>query len=135
TDKGGMRMKRLLLLASLLGAMLVFLAGAAAAPGAARQALFNCDDNGALCTEPNEAYSYEGNYIGHDEPSVLFYSGRAGAGNTQTYNLTLPTDPPMQPKQDGTGGTWNFQLHPAFWLGVAMCDDQSAPNPGGSPSF
>jgi hypothetical protein len=23
-------------------------------------------------------------------------------------------------------------LHPAFWFGMAMCDDQSAPNPGGS---
>jgi hypothetical protein len=34
--------------------------------------------------------------------------------------------------QNGTGGTFNFQLHPAFWLGMSMCDDQSAPNPGGS---
>jgi hypothetical protein len=46
--------------------------------------------------------------------------------------LTLPTDPPKLPNQAGTGGTWNFQLHPAFWFGMAMCDDQSAPNPGGS---
>ena len=47
-----------------------------------------------------------------------------------SINLTLPKDPPTLPKQDGTGGTWNFQLHPAFWFGMAMCDDQSAPLPG-----
>jgi len=40
----------------------------------------------------------------------------------------LPKDPPTLPKQDGTGGTFNFQLHPAFWFGMAMCDTQSAPN-------
>ena len=27
----------------------------------------------------------------------------------------------------GSAATWNFQLHPAFWLGMAMCDTQSAP--------
>jgi hypothetical protein len=46
--------------------------------------------------------------------------------------MTLPTDPAAQPRQDGTGTTWNFQLHPAFWFGMAMCDDQSAPNPAGT---
>jgi hypothetical protein len=91
-----------------------------------------CDDNGPLCTEPVDPYSYEGTYIGHDEPSVLFYSNTAGAGTNQLYHLQLPLDSTQQPKQDGTGGTWNFQLHPAFWFGMAMCDDQSAPNPGGS---
>jgi hypothetical protein len=30
------------------------------------------------------------------------------------------------------GGTHQFMLHPAFWFGMAMCDNQSAPNPGGS---
>ena len=45
----------------------------------------------------------------------------------------MPTDPPTLPDQSGTAGTFNFQLHPAFWFGMAMCDDESAPNPGGSP--
>jgi hypothetical protein len=44
----------------------------------------------------------------------------------------VPKDPPTLPTQDGKGGTFNFQLHPAFWVGMALCDDQSAPNPGGS---
>jgi len=61
---------------------------------------------------------------------VLFYSNTPGSGNSNIYQLTLPTDPTMQPTQSGTGGTWNFQLHPAFWFGMIMCDTQSAPNPG-----
>jgi hypothetical protein len=81
------------------------------------------------CTELNDFIS---GYTGHDEPSLLFYSNTPGAGNNATYNLTLPNDPPKLPRQDGSGGTFNFQLHPAFWFGMAICDDQSAPNPGGS---
>src|SRR5205823_421319 len=60
------------------------------------------------------------------------YSSTAGSGNNQVYSLTLPSDPPTAPNQSGTGGTDNFQLHPAFWFGMAMCDNESAPNPGGS---
>jgi hypothetical protein len=92
----------------------------------------SCNDNGILCTEVYNSVGYEGKYTGHDEPSVLFYSNVPGSGNSSIYKLVLPKDPPTLPKQDGTGGTFNFQLHPAFWFGMAMCDDQSSPNPGGS---
>ena len=88
-----------------------------------------CDENALTCTELAQSIS---GYTGHDEPSALFYSNTAGSGNNATYSLTLPTDPPALPTQNGSGGTFNFQLHPAFWFGMAMCDDQSAPNPGGS---
>jgi hypothetical protein len=88
-----------------------------------------CEQNAITCTELSE---YVAGYTGHDEPSVLFYSNTPGSGNNNTYTMQLPKDPPTAPAQDGTGGTANFQLHPAFWFGMAMCDDQSAPNPGGS---
>lgn len=88
-----------------------------------------CEQNAVTCTELSQ---YVNAYTGHDEPSVLFYSNKAGSGNDNTYSLTLPKDPPTLPQQDGSGGTFSFQLHPAFWFGMAMCDDQSAPNPGGS---
>jgi hypothetical protein len=89
-----------------------------------------CEQNAVTCTE---VYQPVGRYYtGHDEPSLLFYSRAPGSGNNDLYRLTLPTDPPRLPVQNGTGGTFNFQLHPAFWFGMAMCDDQSAPNPGGS---
>src|SRR5580765_2666321 len=93
-----------------------------------------CKINPAICTETQDPWSYDGTYTGHDEPSVLFYSNTPGSGTSNLYRLTLPTQPVTKPVQDGTGSTWDFQLHPAFWFGMAMCDDQSGPNPGGSPA-
>ncbi|HEY3952135.1 MAG TPA: hypothetical protein VGM53_02070 [Streptosporangiaceae bacterium] len=45
--------------------------------------------------------------------------------------MTLPKDPPTRPKQNGSGGTFGFQLHPTFWLGMVMCDPNGSPNVGG----
>ncbi|GAA1985584.1 hypothetical protein [Catenulispora subtropica] len=105
------------------------------ASGSARPAVnpLNCATNRAMCTEVDDSEFVfgEDHYVGHDEPSTLFYSDIPGAGNDNTYFLRLPEDPPQQPAQDGSGSSWNFQLHPAFWFGMAMCDDQSAPGPGG----
>ena len=44
------------------------------------------------------------------------------------YTFKLPTDPPPDPSV--AGRSYTFELTPAFWFGMAMCDDQSAPNPG-----
>ena len=87
-------------------------------------ASFNCADIDGRTTASAGHTPW---YVGHDEPSVLFYSHHAGSGNNNTYLLRLPRDPALQPKTDGTGGTWNFQQHPAFWFGMAMCDTQSFP--------
>jgi hypothetical protein len=120
---------------ALLGAGLLLLSSTLpthASPPNAK--LFDCDEqSGILCAEARENPG-DGYYVGHDEPSLLFYSNEPGSGSSQVYRLRLPKDPPQIPKQDGTGGTWNFQLHPAFWFGMAVCDDQGDPNPGGSPS-
>jgi hypothetical protein len=86
-----------------------------------------CAHDPTFCTETQEPWSYAGVYTGHDEPSVLYYSNKAGSGNSNIYVMRLPKDPPVAPKQNGKGGTDNFQLHPAFWFGMAMCDTQSAP--------
>jgi hypothetical protein len=83
-----------------------------------------CPD-GPLCTE---IFNWKEYYTGHDEPAVLFYSNKNGAGNNMSYQLDLPKDPSKPPPH----GTANFQLHPAFWFGMAVCDSQSSPNPGGS---
>jgi hypothetical protein len=116
--------------------------GAAKIGRATMPAAHWCNTNGVTCTEPYQnwedfsAYSAlrrQGvnlqEYIGHDEPLMEFYSNRPGSGNDTTYVVTLPKDPPVKPQQDGSGGTWNFQLRPAFWMGMNVCDDQSAPNP------
>jgi hypothetical protein len=96
-------------------------------PGSARATPLDCSEPTALCAEPLDSIGYGREYTGHDEPSLLFYSNTPGSGNTNFYRLQLPTDPNVMPNQSGTAGTWNFQLHPAFWLGMALCDNQSAP--------
>jgi hypothetical protein len=77
------------------------------------------------CTEVANPQAVFGNYyVGHDEPSVEFYSNKPGSGNQSQYQLTIPTEP--------TGAfsnskSYNFELHPAFWFGMAMCDTFSFP--------
>ena len=85
-----------------------------------------CQSNKSTCVDA--AGNIGGKYVGHDEPSVLFKSGRPGSGNDMTYTITLPKDPKTQPNASGAGGaTWNFQLRPTFWFGLTMCDTESAP--------
>ena len=86
-----------------------------------------CAESQGRCVDAAKVYTYGRKYVGHDEPSLLFYSNVPGSGNSNVYYLRLPKDPPTPPKQDGTGGTFNFQLHPAFWFGMVMCDTQSFP--------
>lgn len=97
---------------------------------------FSCEDPFSLCTERQYNRSldpeYKGRYIGHDEPSLLFYSDVRGSGNHYVSKLVLPIDPPTFPTDANPGGTggptiWNFQLHPAFWYGMALCDSESFP--------
>ena len=87
-----------------------------------------CSRAFSLCAEAKNYEGYEGAYTGHDEPATLFYSNTPGSGNNAHYLFRLPTDPPQAPTQDGTGGTPNFMLHPAFWFGMVMCDTQGSPN-------
>ena len=123
--------------AALVAGVMAALPGSAAAspnsPAASslKWGLCSVPAHGADCADASSIYppvGYGGKYVGHDEPSMLFYSNKAGSGNNDTYLLRLPKDPPVPPNQNGTGGTDNFMLHPAFWFGMAMCDTQSFPN-------
>src|SRR5207249_3337212 len=88
----------------------------------------DCANPNAICAEvadPERVFG-EGHYVGHDEPSNLFYSNVPGSGNRMRYSLTLPKDPsPTAPLTPGK--SYNFQLHVAFWFGMALCDTQSFP--------
>src|ERR1700750_2466580 len=85
-----------------------------------------CQSSKTTCADVSGKLGDE--YVGHDEPSVLFKSGRPGSGNDMTYTITLPRDPKKQPNASGAGGsTWNFQLRPTFWFGLTLCDTESAP--------
>ena len=56
-----------------------------------------------LCTDVAESDEAFGTYVGHDEPSNLFYSNIPGSGNQMQWQLTLPTDP-----ADEVGGSAEF---------------------------
>jgi len=129
-------MARLKFVVSLVGAAVLALAmgegsSAAAAPVAsvlnavahlasstAPGNLPQCRTNTMLCTEvyDSEDVFGEGTYVGHDEPSNLFYSNTPGAGNHNRWDVTLPKDPPHAVVP---GRSWNFQLRPALWFGMA----------------
>jgi hypothetical protein len=110
------------------GALLGTIGRVHAANTASTHVHVDCAGGAATCTEvyDSEAVFGEGNYVGHDEPSNLFYSNTPGSGNRMKYQLTLPKDPsPSAPTAPGK--SFNFELHPAFWFGMAMCDTQSYP--------
>ena len=112
----------------LLGFAVAF-AGIGVGTAAADSAGPACEAHPGFCLDTRTHKNYEGDYVGHDEPSILFYSNEAGSGNSNVWHLQIPREPPTIPRQNSlASGTWNFQLHPAFWFGMAMCDTQSYPN-------
>jgi hypothetical protein len=116
--------KRLVILLALSALGALGFGGSGSASSTSSHYTLNCARS-VVCSEvqdPEEVFG-EDNYVGHDEPSVLFYSNQPGSGNQMTYHLTLPKDP--SPTQ--AGATFNFELHPAFWFGMALCDTQSYP--------
>jgi hypothetical protein len=113
-----------------IGAAPALVAGssAAAAPAAAtsQHLAINCASASAMCTEVADSDDVFGHYVGHDEPSALFYSSQPGSGNHMRYYMTLPKDPsPTNPT--GPGKSYAFELSGADWLGMAICDSQSYP--------
>ena len=81
------------------------------------------------CTDPHggsdKRFYDNGWYIGHDEPDVQFYSTSPGSGNNMVYRITLPNRDPV-PTQSGSSVAW-FELTPAMWFSLALCDSNSYP--------
>src|SRR2546423_410308 len=112
----------------LVAAGIGYIPRANAAPAASSHPRINCAGRAVTCPEgwDSEAVFGKDHYIGHDEPANLFYSNVPGSGNQMRYRLVLPTDPtPATPLERGK--SFNFELHPAFWFGMAMRDTQSYP--------
>ena len=97
---------------------------ASAAGGGYQSSWRGCANSARLCTEVQDPLHVFGHYVGHDEPSVLFYSNTPGSGNHMQYNVTLPVEP-AGAFSDSNGYT--FETSPALWFGMAMCDTQSYP--------
>ena len=98
---------------------------AASPPTAPGQHISITCEYSRVCPDLANNYAvYGSEYVGHDEPSVLFYSNQPGSGNRMRYNLTLPSDPP--PSNPLTR-SYHFELNGAMWFGMALCDTQSYP--------
>ena len=110
---------------------------ASAAPAAAKSAKAAaesypeslCQERPFMCLDKYKSIGANGEYTGHDEPTVQFISHRPGTGGARlSYDITLPKDAAVKPNQAGTGGTWDFQRRATFWLSITMCDTESSPN-------
>jgi hypothetical protein len=100
--------------------------GAAGASAETYGAKPSCAAGKLMCVEvqdPKTAF-HTSKYVGHDEPSTLFYSNVPGSGNRSQYQLTIPTQPAGAFSRSKG---YDFELHPAFWFGMAMCDTFSYP--------
>jgi hypothetical protein len=128
-----MRLRRLVAFPGtllLIGATMAAANVAAVTPAAAstnQHAAINCEYS-ALCAEvanPSDVFGSE-EYVGHDEPSAVFYSNVPGSGNHMTYSLRLPRDPsPNNPTAPGR--SYQFELNGSIWFGMALCATQSYP--------
>jgi hypothetical protein len=96
--------------------------------------LFNCTDIRGIPGKGN-ANSWDGrfydngNYIGHDEPNTDFTSSAPGSGNNVSWTVTLGRDPKAAPTDVDPGydvSHW-FELTPAPWFSMALCDPNSFP--------
>jgi hypothetical protein len=88
---------------------------------------------GMMCADPHGSdggrFTDNGHYIGHDEPSVRYISGRPGSGSNTTFTERLPQDPAALPtvRHPGHDVTHWFELTIAPWLSTTVCDPNSAP--------
>jgi hypothetical protein len=79
--------------------------------------------------EHGERFYDNGHYIGHDEPSIRFLSSRPGSGGDVTFTETLPRGPSAKLTTNNPGHdvTQWFELTPAPWFGMSLCDPNSYP--------
>jgi hypothetical protein len=77
-----------------------------------------------------------GHYIGHDEPDTTFESSAPGSGGDITWTETLGADPSAAAtdKTPGKDVSHWFELTPAPWLSMALCDPNSYPQAPCTPN-
>ncbi|MHB8816852.1 MAG: hypothetical protein ACYDAE_26810, partial [Steroidobacteraceae bacterium] len=100
------------------------------------QAIGNLDCNGLsqiqkplrpqmTCADFKGDYDHRGfdngRYIGHDEPSLEFFSTAPRSGNSVQWDFTLPVERPLP-------ATQTFENTVAIWFAIAICDSNSFPN-------
>jgi hypothetical protein len=93
------------------------------------------DISGAIKGAWGGRYYDNGRYIGHDEPDVTYLSNAPGSGNNVTWTETLGRDPHGTPGVSHPGSDLSkwFELSPAPWFSMAMCDPNSFPGTACTP--
>jgi hypothetical protein len=107
------------------GVSLPAVSAGAATKAANQRPGVNCGTERSLCTEVANSDDVFGNYVGHDEPSLLFNSTTPGSGNQMRYSGILPREP--APTNVPGKSSYDFENYATFWYGMAMCDTQSDP--------
>jgi hypothetical protein len=77
-----------------------------------------------------------GHYIGHDEPDATFESNAPGSGGDVDWTVTLGRDPVAAPGDAVPGkdvSHW-FELSPAPWFSMSLCDPNSYPQTPCTPN-
>jgi hypothetical protein len=77
-----------------------------------------------------------GHYIGHDEPDATFESTAPGSGGNVDWTVTLGRDPIAAPGDAVPGkdvSHW-FELSPAPWFSMSLCDPNSYPQTPCTPN-
>jgi hypothetical protein len=77
-----------------------------------------------------------GHYIGHDEPDATFESNAPGSGGAVDWTVTLGRDPVAAPGDAVPGkdvSHW-FELSPAPWFSMSLCDPNSYPQTPCTPN-
>jgi hypothetical protein len=80
-------------------------------------------------TSDDNRFEDNGTYVGHDEPDLNWISSAPGSGNNVTWTFTLPRDPSALPTvaTPGKDVTHYFELSPAIWFSMNLCDSGSYP--------
>jgi hypothetical protein len=88
-----------------------------------------------VCADPRNPTSDDGRlsehgkYIGHDEPDLNFASSKPGSGDNLSWTFTIGKDPSAAPTGNRPGADIShyFELTPALWISMNICDPQSYP--------
>jgi hypothetical protein len=102
---------------------------------------FACTDIRGLAGVSNQntwgnRFYDNGHYIGHDEPDATFLSNRPGSGDNVSWGITLGKDPTAAPTDANPGEDVShyFELTPAPWVSMAICDPNSYPQTSCTPN-
>jgi len=79
--------------------------------------------------EPDDRFWDGEHYIGHDEPALNYTSSAPSSGSDVTWTFTLGKDPAAPPTVTSPAHDIShyFQLTPAMWFSMNVCDPRSYP--------